>query len=122
MSKYSGGSFQAIQEYFQRQTCRFCLLPYTPEGIQLLREEPGMLVVKVGCSNCGKPLGVAIVGTNGRVAQSPHPGDWTKRDAQRLSRMPAITYDDVLAAHQFLEDAGAEWSKHLCRLKRRPAS
>lgn len=89
-----------------------------------MREEPGMLVVKVGCSSCGKPLGVAIVGTNTvlREANADIPGDWTKKDIKRLANMPKITYDDVLSAHQFFEDLGADWSKHLCRTKRRNAS
>ncbi len=83
-----------------------------------------MLVVKVGCSNCGKPLGVAIVGTNTVLhdARADFPGDWTKKDIKRLADMPKITYDDVLSAHQFFEDLGADWSKHLCRTKRRNAS
>jgi hypothetical protein len=59
MGNLHGGSFQAIQEYFQQKECRFCSHSFTSDGIQLLREEPGVLVVRVTCKTCGHPLGVA---------------------------------------------------------------
>jgi hypothetical protein len=120
VGKFYGGSFQAIQEYFQQKFCRFCSKAFTSEGIELLREEPGILVVRVGCSTCGKPLGVAIVGTGPKAAQtkSKSPFDWTKRDCEKLSNKPAITYDDVLDAHEFFSALGPDWSKHLPRVGR----
>ena len=125
-----GGGFQAIQEYFQQRSCRYCSRPFLPEGIQLVREEPGVLVVKVGCSDCGRPLGIALVGMNQNAntqaqTQQPlpscpeHPPGWSKRDIQRLSGKPAITYDDVLRAHQFLNEAGDAWGRHLPTRKQR---
>ena len=118
MGNLHGGSFQAIQEYFQQKECRFCSHPFKADGIQLLREEPGVLVVRVTCSTCGHPLGVAIVGTTPKTekAQSTHPRDWTKRDRDRLVGLPPITYDDVLNAHQFFKSLDTDWRKHLPRV------
>ena len=115
MGNLHGGSFQAIQEYFQQKECRFCSHAFKSDGIQLLREEPGVLVVRVTCSNCGHPLGVAIVGTTPKPqkAVSLHPRDWTKRDKDRLVGMPPITYDDVLNAHQFFKGLDTDWHKLL---------
>ena len=120
MGKFYGGSFQAIQEYFQQKCCRFCDHPFTSEGIELLREEPGMLVVRISCCACGHPLGVAIVGTgaNPRENKSKHPGEWTKKDSERLANQPAITYDDVLSAHEFFASLGSDWTRHLPRYGR----
>jgi len=120
MGKFHGGSFQAIQEYFQQKLCRFCDHPFTSEGIQLLREEPGILVVRITCSACGKPLGVAIVGTGptAQRAQHKYPPEWTKRDCERLAKKPAITYDDVLLAHEFFDGLGADWSRLVPRFGR----
>lgn len=120
MGKFHGGSFQAIQEYFQQKFCRFCDHPFTSEGIELLREEPGILVVRVTCRACGRPLGVAIVGTgpnSGRGNQN-YPVEWTKRDFDRLASQPAITYDDVLSAHEFFDNLGSDWSRHVPRIGR----
>ncbi|MBX9942116.1 MAG: hypothetical protein K2Y32_22820 [Candidatus Obscuribacterales bacterium] len=116
MGNLHGGSFQAIQEYFQQKECRFCSNSFKPDGIQLLREEPGVLVVRVTCSTCGHPLGVAIVGTTPKAQVKPaqnHPRDWTKRDKDRLVGLPPITYDDVLNAHQFFKSLDTDWHKHL---------
>jgi hypothetical protein len=120
VSAFHGGSFQAIQEYFQQRCCRYCANPFSSEGIQLLREEPGVLVVRVTCSACKQPLGVAIVGTNTRQQNlRPNcPPDWTKKDIDRFAKHPVINYDDVLLAHEFFSTLGPDWAKHLPKTKK----
>jgi hypothetical protein len=121
-----GESFQAISHYFQQRHCRSCEKPYTPEGIEFLREEPGVIVVRVGCALCGRPLGIALVGMNTMSPACPGATlptrkatevgqfkDWSKRDKERLSKKPPISYDDVLAAHEFFASLGADWASLL---------
>jgi hypothetical protein len=121
---FQGGSFQAIQEYFQQKSCRNCASYFAAEGIQLLRQEPGVLVVRIICSACSHPLGVAIVGTNPNATKrlkSELPPDWSRRDLERLTGKSPISFDDVLNAHDFLESLGADWIKHLPRIGRAAA-
>jgi hypothetical protein len=134
----SGGvhedSLRAIAHYFQQRSCRQCSQPYTREGIEFLRQEPGVMVVRVCCTSCGHPLGIALVGMNtsapastcqhGRPAtavakRSPrYPSEWTKRDANRLSDKPPISYDDVLSAHEFFQALDNDWSRFLPKSNR----
>lgn len=127
---YYGGGFRLIREYFQQRSCKHCDSNYAPGGIELIREEPGLLVVRVACLDCGKPLGIALVGinsgarpeplvANARLGKEPnyveaiHPRDWNKLDVKRLSERPQISYDDVLDAHEFFSGLGSDWQKHL---------
>jgi hypothetical protein len=134
-----GNGYQLIREYFQQKSCKHCSRNYSPDGIEFIREEPGLVVVRVGCSNCGQPLGIALVGMSGGGNQKsapeisqrrpslygagdediPYPADWSKGDMQRLSNLSRITYDDVLDAHKFFSNLGSDWSKHLPRRGKR---
>jgi len=118
VGKNQGGSFQAIQEYFQQKCCRNCDNQFAAEGIQLLRQEPGVLVVRVTCQTCGHPLGIAIVGTNPTTGRSTVelPLDWTRRDVERLADRSPISFDDVLNAHQFIDSLGTDWTKYLPKI------
>ena len=85
-------------------------------GIKLLREEPGVFVVRVTCQCCGHPLGVAIVGAapifnNKKTNELPL--DWNRKDANRLKDLPPISFDDVLAAHEFFDSLDADWQQYL---------
>ncbi len=136
-SSHSNG-FQLIREYFEQRSCRHCNKNYSADGIELIREEPGMVVVRVSCSSCGQPLGIALVGMsnysnrqatgNGPSAKNssknstglpsieddiPYPADWSRSDIQRLAKKSKISYDDVLDAHEFFANLGDDWQKHL---------
>ena len=115
MSNVDGGSFRAAQEYFQQKTCRFCNQHYTADGIKLLREEPGSLIVKIVCSICSRALGVAIIGTTNEPARREVvcPPEWTRKDSAKFLNQRAITYDDVLDAHEFFSGLGSDWAKHM---------
>jgi hypothetical protein len=124
---------QAIALYFGQRACKKCAQPYTADGIEFLRQEPGVIVVKVGCTTCGCPLGIALVGmnnlslptcTHGRPGQaaderSEYPQDWSKRDIERLQNGPPISYDDILSAHEFFSSLGADWSTKMPKLNRK---
>ncbi len=136
-----GNGFHLIKEYFQQRSCRHCCRNFSSDGIELIREEPGMVVVRVGCSACGQPLGIALVGMSGggkpepAPASSyrskkmlppieedvPYPADWSKGDIQRLSSARKIGYDDVLDAHEFFSNLGDDWHKHLPKKTKRSA-
>ncbi|MBX9688642.1 MAG: hypothetical protein K2X27_18180 [Candidatus Obscuribacterales bacterium] len=134
-----GNGFQLIKEYFQQRSCKHCCRNYSSDGIELIREEAGMVVVRVSCSSCGQPLGIALVGMTGGASRQtaplaatrsartlppleldiPYPADWSKNDIQRLSSAPQISYDDVLDAHEFFSGLGSDWSRFLPKKTKR---
>jgi hypothetical protein len=80
-----GHGYEAITAYFAQRSCRMCSQPYQADGIQLVREEPGVIVVKVDCTSCGQPLGIALVAVQpARETQQPptcmhgRPGRWSE--------------------------------------------
>lgn len=121
------GSFDAVQDYFQRRSCRHCSSRYATDGIQLVREEPGAYVVRITCSKCHQPLGTALIGLSnapdpfaqqvGKTEAPSFPGEWTKRDIERLSNHPVIDYDDVLNAHLFVQSLGDNWNQYLPKIR-----
>lgn len=130
---FQDGSFSAIQEYFQQRSCRHCQHNYSASGIELIREEPGILVVRVVCSHCSQPLGIALVGLTGKSGSSNsrkgefavqaaapcRPSDWNRRDAERFADQKPIGFDDVIDAHNFFSNLGSDWQKHLPKIGRR---
>lgn len=129
---YHGNGLQLIREYFQQRSCRHCCTKYAPEGIELVRQEPGIMVVRVSCAACGEPLGIALVGVSsknvgdkpqhrlhGQHVASAHPPDWSKSDIKRLSNCSPISYDDVLDAHTFFSQLDSNWHQFLPERTRR---
>lgn len=132
---YHGNGLQLIREYFQQRSCRHCCMKYAPEGIELVRQEPGIMVVKVACAACGEPLGIALVGMTGNkpssekapsrlrgqhlTTEAAYPPDWSKSDIKRLSSCAPISYDDVLDAHKFFSELDSNWNQLLPERARR---
>ena len=55
----------------------------------------------------------------GAAALGPKvPHDWTKKDIEKLHNRAPISYDDVLDAHAFIHQLGADWSKLIPRAGR----
>lgn len=123
-------SFSIIQNYFSNLQCSYCDAHFEPEGIQLIREQQGFFVVSVGCAQCGKHNGVAMVGvetseeggldqdvvektkleTLKRRRRFKDP-ELTKAELKRLEQFDPISEDDVLDAHHFFQNLDANWTE-----------
>jgi len=118
-------NFKLIQEHFSQLHCAYCDCFFSADGVELLREEEDYWVVRVSCAACNQPAGVAIVGIeyeqpgeapakNAAPATTAKPiTDLTAKDRKRLSQFSAITSDDVIDAHAFIQNLGADWTRHL---------
>jgi hypothetical protein len=66
-------NFTVVQEHFRKLRCAHCQQSFTPDGVKLLREEKDYWVVRVHCTSCQQPAGVAIVGVEYESSDSPAP-------------------------------------------------
>ncbi len=107
-------AFQLIQSFFSRMRCNFCSHSFTPEDIQLLRQEEGIYIVNVYCTHCETQNGVAMVGVEvpERDHAFPDP-ELTDEELNRLAEFDPITEDDVLSAHQFFRNLDGDWQRFI---------
>ena len=126
-------NFTVVQEHFRKLRCAHCQQSFTPEGVKLLREEKDYWVVRVHCTSCQQPAGVAIVGVEYESSDAPvpererterevaHAGGTnrvrgifsSRREEEKFSKLQPISNDDLLDAHDFINNLGSDWMRHL---------
>lgn len=117
--------FAAVAEQFRKLHCSRCQEAFTPEAVTPLRQEVDYWVVRVVCTSCNHPSGVAVVGAEPGYEAPPAPvpaeprkvaGVFaSRREERRFATLSAITADDVLDACRAIQALGADWSRHLPR-------
>jgi hypothetical protein len=122
-------NFAVVQEHFRKLRCAHCQQAFTPEGVKLLREEKDYWVVRVHCTSCQQPAGVAIVGVEYESNDLPAATERTEREPaapqkvrgifssrkeeEKFSKMEAISSDEMLDASEFIRNLGSDWMRHL---------
>ena len=107
-------AFQLIQNFFTRMRCNFCSHSFSPEDIQLIRQDEGIYIVNVYCNHCRTQNGVAMVGVEvpGQETYFPDP-ELTEEELIRLSEFQPITEHDVLDAHEFFSKLDENWMRFI---------
>lgn len=126
-------NFSVVQEHFRKLRCAHCNEAFTPEGVKLLREEKDYWVVRVHCTACNQPAGVAIVGVEYEAAegvalpeslevpavpQRPRGIFSSRREEEKFAAMAPISGDEVIDAHHFFRGLGSDWMSFLPRRPR----
>ena len=127
-------NFMVVQEHFRKLRCAHCQQSFTPEGVKLLREEKDYWVVRVHCTACQQPAGVAIVGVEYESSDAPVPeraereavgaGAGTapnrvrgifssRKEEEKFSKFAPISNEDLLDAHDFINNLGSDWMRFL---------
>ena len=126
-------NFSVVQEHFRKLRCAHCQSSFTPEGVKLLREEKDYWVVRVHCTACQQPAGVAIVGVEyeGSEAVAPERAERepvttatsttqrvrgifsSRKEEEKFQKLGPIGNDDLLDAHNFIANLGSDWMRHL---------
>ncbi len=99
-----------VQKLFANLCCSNCRADFTEDSIKILREEDEFSVLQIVCNKCGKSFGIAFLGESGVALKGCRDEDY----ALELQDGPdAVSVDDVLNAHKFIKNLGADWKKHL---------
>ncbi len=100
-----------IDKLFANLCCSSCGADFTEDSIKVLREEDDFSVLQIICSKCEKSFGIAFLGENNLAVKK----NMSDADlALELRDGPdAVNYDDVINAHRFIKNLGADWKKHL---------
>jgi hypothetical protein len=123
--------FSMIQEHFRKLRCSHCQSAFTPDGVKLLREEKDYMVVRVHCTSCQEPSGVAVVGLDFDGAQVAAPRAEktaekaektlvrsifsSRKEEEKFSKLAPISADELLDATAFIRDLDGGWMRHLSR-------
>ena len=97
-----------VKFIFSKMVCSCCNEQFTPECVEIIRVEGNTAIVKIECTNCHKNYGIAVVGIE-------TVGDEIDEDTDHVivPDLPAITFNDVLDAHKFIDKLGADWMKYI---------
>lgn len=118
-------NFELIKQFFENLKCSHCDNFFARESVQPVRKEENNVVVRITCLNCGKNLGLAILGLDKNEYKNSlqfHEEDYEYNDEDehedeflQENGIPydPITYDDVIEAHHFFNALGSDWQKYL---------
>ena len=95
-----------LRKLFSELCCSVCKHDFDENSINIKREEKDLLVLQIVCQNCGKSFGLAFLGTNAVEEKDD--------DAFQMVDCPLpISYDDVLNAHEFIDNLEKDWTKYI---------
>ena len=95
-----------VKFIFSKMVCSCCDEQFTDDCIDIIRVEGNCAIVKIECTHCHKNYGIAVVGIETVEDEADY-------DNVVIPDLPAITFDDVLDAHEFIDKMGSDWMKYI---------
>ncbi len=112
-------NFETIKQFFMNVRCSQCNEYFEENSIQLVRKEENNVVVRVGCSYCGKNLGLAILGVDKSEFQRSltfQEKDNDQMNSEATYSNDPITFEEVAQAHKFFNSLDSDWMKYLPKI------
>lgn len=109
-----------IKDFFSQMKCSNCDTNFGSDSVSVLRTEDNYTVVRIECPTCQKNFGLAVLGLDKHEMQNSTvecnyskstPFGWDESK-------DVISYDDVVQAHDFYQNLGNDWMKHIPEDKR----
>jgi len=85
--------------------CPICNKKFTPSAVSPIEEAESVQTLYVECQKCGSSVVLGVVkNIPGLVTTIGMLTDMKEEDIKRLRNLPALTSDDVLDMHRYLEN------------------
>ena len=98
---------KGYEKLFANLCCSQCKSGFDGDSVTVKREEAGLTVFNLACQHCSKNFGAAFVGFSGlELKENPAP-------LEVQEGPEPINYDDVIEAHNFIQELDGDWQKHL---------
>lgn len=101
------GTEEYVKFIFSKMMCSCCDQQFTPDCVDIIRIEGNCAIVKIQCTHCETNYGIAIIGIETIQIEQE------STEKVLIPDLPAITLDDVLSAHDFIEKLDADWTKYI---------
>ena len=96
-----------FKNLFAGLCCNVCHHDFNEDAVKVKREEKNLYVLEIICPECGKNFGIALLAKNQNDAQNID----TPLEIQDCP-LP-VSYDDVLDAHEFIDNLQKDWTKYI---------
>lgn len=99
---------EKLKKLFSGFCCSNCRHDFDESAIFIKREEKNLLVLQIICPECGKSFGLALLGTGALSVKDKEDDEFVIQDCPK-----PISFDDVIDAHQFINNLGNDWTKYI---------
>ncbi len=108
-----------IKKLFGSMKCSICAESFKDKSFTIMRKEDGLFVLQVKCKKCDKGFGIALLGLDKEELLASINEDFaapTKGEGVD-TKSKAIGYDDILDAHEFIQNLDENWQKFMAKKK-----
>ena len=93
--------------------CRSCQQPYTAESFAIVGQQERRWTVAVACAHCHTRGIITVVADRDAPAETPQalPIGLSRAERERFARGPAVSIDDLLDLHAFLDDFDGDFAR-----------
>ncbi len=105
-----------IQKLLASMRCSKCASNFEEDSFSVMRNEDGLFVLQIKCKKCNKGFGMALLGLDKEEILDSINVDFEKTE-KRSDSPEVIDYDDILDAHEFIQNLEENWKKYMDKKK-----
>ena len=108
-----------IKKLFKGIKCSLCGKDFDDNSFTIMRKEDGLFVLQVKCKKCCKGFGIALLGLDKKeLTASLNETVAIVNNKCTCQEIGAISYDDILDAHEFIKNLDENWRNFVAKKKK----